>query len=62
MSIVLPEACHDIGEMLSSQHAQQKKQSRDCLLKVVSNLKFLARQEIALHRDDGDADSNYIRK
>ena len=48
VSIALPEACLDIGEMLSSQHAQQKKQYRDCLLKIVSNLKFLARHGITL--------------
>ena len=61
VSIVLPEACPDVGEMLSSQHAQQKKQNRDCLLKIVSNLKFLARQGIALRGDGGDADSNFIQ-
>ena len=59
VSIVLPEACPDVGEMLSSQHAQQKKQNRDCLLKIVSNLKVLARQGIALRGDGGDADSNF---
>ena len=57
MCIVLPEACSDIGEMLSSQHAQQKTQNRDCFLEIVSNLKFLARQGIALR---GDVDSNFI--
>ena len=46
VSIVLPSACPDVGEMLSSQHFQQKKQNRECLLKILANLKFLARQGI----------------
>ena len=39
-------ACPDVGEMLSSQHSQQKNENRECLLKILSNLKFLARQGI----------------
>ena len=61
VSFVLPQAYPDIGEMLSSEHAQQKKQNRYCLLKIVSNFKFLARQGIALRRDCDDADSNFIQ-
>ena len=45
--IVLPTTCRDIGDMMSEQHADMKKFNRECLLKVPSNLQFLARQGIA---------------
>ena len=44
VSIVLPSTCPDVGEMLSSQLAQEREENRECLLKIISNLKFLARQ------------------
>lgn len=61
MSVVLPRACPDVDEMLSSQHSQQKKENRDCLLKILLNLKFLARQGISLHGNGGDEDSNFMQ-
>ena len=51
VSITLPACCADVGEMLSSQHAQQA-ENRDCLLKILANLKFLARQGLP-QRGDG---------
>ena len=60
VSIVLPRSCPDVGEMLSSQHSQQKKVNRECLLKIIANLKFLARQGLAL-RGDNDVDSNFMQ-
>ena len=51
--IVLPTTCPDIGDMMSKQHADMKKFNRECFLKVLSNLQFLARQGIAI-RGDGD--------
>ena len=44
MSVVLPRTCPDVGEMLSSHQAQEKKEDRACIIKILSNLKFLARQ------------------
>ena len=61
VSIVLPSACPDVGEMLSSQHSQQKKENRECLLKILANLKFLARQGIPLRGCGDDADSNFMQ-
>ena len=50
VSVVLPRTCLDVGEMLSSQHAKEKKENRECLLKILSNLKFLAHQaKLKLH-------------
>ena len=59
--ISLPATCPHVGEMLSSQHAQQKMENRECLLKVLANLKFLARQGLPLRGDGDDSDSNFIQ-
>ena len=50
----------DVGEMLSKEHADQK-DNRQCLLKVSSNIRFLARQGIALSGDADETDSNFIQ-
>ena len=44
--VTLPLQCKDIGEQLpvSSQVASKKRDNRQCLLKVLSNLRYLARQ------------------
>ena len=47
--------------MLSSHHAQQKKQNQECLLKILSNLKFLARQWLPPHDDGSEADSTFMQ-
>ena len=57
VSITFPH----VGEMLLSQHSQQKKENREYLLKILSNLKFLARQDIPWRGDGGDADSNFMQ-
>ena len=49
----LPATATDIGEALSTAHAQEKLENRQCLLKILSNLRFLARQFCAIR---GDAD------
>ena len=42
-----------MGEMLSREHAQEKSENRQCLLQILSNIRFLSRQGLAL-RGDGD--------
>ena len=42
--VELPKACLYVDGMLSTEHATGKGQNRECLLKIISNLKFLARQ------------------
>ena len=61
VSIVLPRTCPDVGEMISSKHSQQKEENQDCLLKIISNLKFLARQGLPLRGDNADTDSNFMQ-
>ena len=39
--MVIPSTCRDVGDMLVKQHKQEKKDNRQCLLKIISNVKFL---------------------
>ena len=61
MIVELPKTCRDVGEMLSREHATEKGQNRKCLLKIISNLKFLARQGLLVRGDGDDTDSNVIQ-
>ena len=55
----LPATTKNIGEMLSSQHSAEKVQNHTCLLKILSNLRFLARQGCAIRgSDEHEKDSN----
>ena len=38
----------DVGELLSRMHAQEKIENRQCFLKILSNLRFVARQGCAI--------------
>lgn len=59
--VTLPAVCKDVGEMLSKEHVQEKCRNRLCLLKIVSNTVFLARQGLAFRGDGDESDSNFIR-
>jgi hypothetical protein len=51
----------DIGESLSAQHAQDKLDRRQCFLKLLSNVRFLARQALPLRGVGDETDSNYMQ-
>jgi len=38
----IPASYPDVGEIVSTNHARDKKDSRQCLLKILSNVAFLA--------------------
>ena len=59
--IVLPKQTCDVGELLSREHQEEKATNRRMLLKVLQNIRFLARQGLSLRGDHGDADSNFIQ-
>ena len=59
--IVMPSTCPDVTEMLSSQLAVQKKDNRECLLKIIDNLKCLARQGLPFRGDADESDSNFLQ-
>ena len=46
--------------MLSSQIARDRLQRRKCLLKLLSNARFLARQGLAFRGDKDEPDSNFM--
>ena len=48
----------DVGDMLSKQAATKKQKNRQYLLKVLSSIRFLARQGLPLRGDGDDTDSN----
>eukprot|EP00731_Ephydatia_muelleri_P004931 Em0002g1107a len=57
----LPSTTKDIGETLSTLHAQEKLQNRQCLLKVFSALRFLSRQCCAIRGDADENDCNFVQ-
>ena len=61
MTITLPATTSDVGEMLSSQLAKERLERRKCLLKLLSNARFLSRQGLALRGDGDGYDSNFMR-
>ena len=51
-TITLPATTRDVGELLSSQIAKERMERRKCLLKLLSNARFLARQGLPFRGDD----------
>ena len=56
----LPRTTCDIGEQLSSNHAEEKLQNWSYLLKVFQTIQFLSRQSLALRGDQNDQECNFI--
>ena len=57
----MPATTRDIGESLSTQHAKEKLVRPQCFLKLLSNLRFLARQGLPLRGDGDESDSNFTQ-
>ena len=49
--IVLPTLCKDVGELFSPGLRRQKKNNRDYLLTILSNLRYFSRQGLSLKGD-----------
>ena len=58
-TVTLPSTTVNVGKMLCSQLATQRSERRQCFLKVLSNVPFLARQGHALRGDGDESDSNF---
>ena len=56
--VTLPKSTCDVGELLSSAHKKEKEEARAILKIIVSNIRFLARQGLALHGHD-ETNSNF---
>ena len=56
--MTLPATTRNMGEMLSTIHTAEKAENRRFLLTILYNIKFVARQNCAIHVHS-DTDSNY---
>ena len=59
--IVRPQTVRDVGEQLSEIHASDKMENRKMLLKILQNLRFLARQCISVRGDNDETESNFCQ-
>ena len=59
--VTLPKTTKDIGESLSRAHRLEKEHARNMLAKIISGVRFLARQGLALRGDGKDEDSNLVQ-
>ena len=46
--VTLPATTRDVGELMSGMHAQEKIENQQCFLKILPNLRFVARQGCAI--------------
>ena len=58
---VLPCTKQNIGEQLRQIYAANKSMNRKMLLKILQNIKYLARQSIGLRGVGDESDSNFIQ-
>ena len=56
--VTFPATTRDIGEQLSSQHAPQKVKNSEALLQIMSCIRFLSRQGLAMRGDGDESDAN----
>ena len=56
---ILPSTTRDIGEQLSQQHAAQKLKNRQALDQILSLIRFLGREGLAVRGDQNESDSNF---
>lgn len=59
--ITLPAITQNIGECLSKEHQCEKMERQQCLLKILSNIRFLTRQSLPLRGHGSGTDSNFIQ-
>ena len=60
MLYTLPRTTKDIGETLSESYANEKKKNREYLLKILQNVRFLARQDLAPRSDGSEETCNFV--
>ena len=59
--ITLPATTKDVGEQLVQQLAKEKESNRKMLLKILSSIRYLARQGLALRGDGDEDDGNFLQ-
>ena len=60
-SITLPATTRDVAESLSAQHKREEIKSHKCFLKILSTIRFLGRQRLALRGHGNESDSNFTQ-
>ena len=61
VTVDLLSSVKDIAETLQSELTKQKMENIQMLLKILSNIRFLARQSIAIRGDGDEENSNFIQ-
>ena len=59
--ITIPATTRDIGEQLSQIHCQEKATNRRMFLKILSAIRYLARQGLALRGDGDEQNGNFLQ-
>ena len=59
--ITLPATTLNIATCLSNEHQREQLENRQCFLKILSNVQFLARQCLPLRGHGSEIDSNFIQ-
>ena len=59
--VTLPATTRDVGELLSRMHAQEKIENRQCFLKILSKLRFVAHQGCAIRGHGDKTDGNFYQ-
>ena len=59
--VIVPSCYKDCAEMLSSQHAKERSDSRHMLYKILSNVRFLAQLGLPLRGSGQGDDGNFIQ-
>ena len=59
--ITLPATTVNVGEQLSREHAKEKECNRIMLLKIMSSIRFLGRQGLALRGDGKEDNGNFMQ-
>lgn len=57
--MTLPKQTKDIAQALAGARATQQKLNRDCLVKIFSTIRFLARQGLAYRGHGDNSESNF---
>jgi len=59
VTVTIPSSTKDVSEHLSAQHGAVKVENRNLLLHIISSVRFLCRQGLALRGGGDDVDSNF---
>ena len=59
--ITLPATTLNIATCLSNEHQREQLENRQCFLKILSNIQFLAGQGLPLRGHGSEIDSNFIQ-